>query len=163
VLVGPEGDEPRPYAGGVSHLWLATEMSYAKAVETAGELRGRPIGRGELHRWVAEEAAETEAIFGASPERRSRSRRRGTVWVSADGTMVHDRAGNELEVKPGLILDGVQRIGRARRRLLGRTLDARTGSWTQFAERFTGLCERLGVYEAERIILIKDRHLLRAP
>jgi hypothetical protein len=113
---------------------------------------------------AAARAAETEAIFGASPERRSRSRRRGTVWVSADGTMVNDRAsGSELEVKPGLIFDGVQRIGRARRRLLGRTLDARTGSWTQFAERFTGMCERLGVYEAERIILIKDRHLLRAP
>jgi hypothetical protein len=82
-------------------LWLATEMSYARAVETAAELRRWPIGRGELHRWVADEggllerglAAETEAILGAHPGRETRGgTRRGTVWVSADGTMVHDRA-----------------------------------------------------------------------
>jgi len=30
---------------------------YAKAVETAAELRSWPIGRGELHRWVAAEGA----------------------------------------------------------------------------------------------------------
>jgi len=82
-------------------LWLVTEMSYAKSVDTAAELRRWPIGRGEFHRWVAEEggrleaarAAQTEAILGAHPDRRTRPpRRRGTVWVSADGTMVHDRA-----------------------------------------------------------------------
>ena len=80
-------------------LWLVTEMSYAKAVETAGELRGWPIGRSELHRWVASEgaaleaarAAETEALLGAHPDRRDRPRRGGTAWVSVDGTMVHDR------------------------------------------------------------------------
>jgi DNA-directed RNA polymerase subunit RPC12/RpoP len=146
-------------------LWLATEMSYAKAVETAGELRGWSIGRGELHRWVAQEgaaleaarAAETEAIFGASPERRSRSRRGGTVWVSADGTMVNDRAsGSELEVKIGLVFDGARRVGRNRRALTGRTLDAGTETWTGFAERFTALCTRLGVFEADRICFVSD-------
>ena len=82
-----------------------TEMSYAKAVETADELRRWPIGRTELHRWVAQEgavleaarAAETEAILGGQPDRRDRPRRGGTVWVSVDGTMVHDRStGTEL-------------------------------------------------------------------
>ena len=146
-------------------LWLVTEMSYAKAVETAAELRRWPIGRGELHRWVAEEGraleaartSETEAILGAQPDRRSRPRRAGTVWVSADGTMVHDRAtGTELEVKIGLVFDGARRIGRTRRALIGRTLDAGTESWTAFAERFTALCTRLGVYEAERILFVSD-------
>lgn len=146
-------------------LWLVTEMSYAKAVETAAELRRWPIGRGELHRWVASEgaaleaarAADAEAVFGAHPDRRSRPRRGGTVWVSADGTMVHDRAtGTELEVKIGLVFDGVRRTGRTRRALTGRTLDAGTEGWTAWAERFTALCTRLGVYEADRIYFVSD-------
>jgi hypothetical protein len=140
-------------------------MSYAKAVETAAELRRWPIGRGELHRWVAQEgaaleadrAAGAEAIFGAHPDRRTRPRRGGTVWVSADGTMVHDRAsGTELEVKVGLVFEGARRTGRTRRTLVGRTLDAGTEGWTAWAERFTALCAKLGVYEAERILFVSD-------
>ncbi len=146
-------------------LWLVTEMSYAKAAETAGELRRWPVGRSELHRWVASEgtaleaarAAETEALLGAHPDRHPRLRRGGTVWVSADGTMVHDRlTGTELEVKVGLVFDGVRRTGRNRRALTGRTLDAGTEGWTAFAERFTALCTELGVYEADRICFVSD-------
>jgi len=146
-------------------LWLVTEMSYAKTVDVAAELRRWPIGRGELHRWVADEgraleaarAAEGEAIFGAHPDRRTRPRRSGTVWVSADGTMVHDRAtGTDFEVKIGLVFDGARPIGRHRRALTGRTLDAGTESWSAFAERFTALCTRLGVYEADRILFVSD-------
>ncbi len=146
-------------------LWLVTEMSYAKAVETAGELRRWPIGRTELHRWVAQEgtaleaarAAETEALLGAHPDRRTRPKGGGTVWVSADGTMVHDRAtGTDLEVKIGLVFDGVRRTGRNRRALTGRTLDAGTETWTAFAERFTALCTELGVFEADRICFVSD-------
>ncbi len=147
-------------------LWLVTEMSYQRAVDVAAELRRWPIGRGELHRWVAQEgaaleaarAAETEALLGAHPDRRSRAgRHRGTVWVSADGTMVHDRAsGTELEVKVGLIFDGARRIGRTRRALTNRTLDAGTETWTAFAERFVALCTHLGVYEADRILFVSD-------
>ena len=77
--------------------------------------------------------------------------------MSADGTMVHDRAtGTELEVKVGLVFDGARRVGRTRRALTGRTLEAGTESWTAFAERFTALCTRLGVYEAERICFVSD-------
>jgi hypothetical protein len=146
-------------------LWLVTEMSYAKAAETAGELRGWPVGRTELHRWVAQEgaaleaarAADTDAVLGAHPDRRDRPRRGGTAWVSVDGTMVHDRAsGTELEVKIGLVFDGARPVGRNRRALTGRTLDAGTETWTGFAERFTALCTRLGVFEADRICFVSD-------
>lgn len=146
-------------------LWLVTEMSYARAAETAGELRGWSIGRTEIHRWVAAEgaaleaarAAETEALLGAHPDRRDRPNRAGTVWVSVDGTMVHDRAtGTDLEVKIGLVFDGARRTGRNRRVLMGRTLDAGTETWTGFAERFTALCTELGVFEAERICFVSD-------
>jgi hypothetical protein len=146
-------------------LWLVTEMSYAKAAETAGELRGWSIGRTELHRWVAAEgaaleaarAAETEALLGAHPDRRDRPGRGGTVWVSVDGTMVHDRStGTDLEVKIGLVFDGARRTGRNRRVLTGRTLDAGTETWTGFAERFTALCTELGVFEADRICFVSD-------
>lgn len=71
--------------------------------------------------------------------------------------MVHDRAsGTELEVKIGLVFDGARRIGRTRRELTGRTLDAGTESWTAWAERFTALCTKLGVYEADRILFVSD-------
>lgn len=146
-------------------LWLVTELSYQKTVELAAELRRWPIGRGELHRWVAEEgrrieaagAAETEALLGARPVPRRDGPRRGTVWVSADGTMVHDRgSGTEFEVKVGLVFEGVRRVGRSRRALTGRTYVGGTGSWTSFAERFTATCARLGVFEAERIYFVSD-------
>ena len=146
-------------------LWLVTEMSYQKAVDVAAELRRWPIGRGELHRWVAQEgarieaasAADTEAVFGDRPVRERDGPRRGTVWVSADGTMVHDRAsGTEFEVKVGLVFDGARRVGRTRRALTGRTYVGGTGSWTTFAERFTATCARLGVFDAERIFFVSD-------
>jgi hypothetical protein len=71
--------------------------------------------------------------------------------------MVHDRAtGTELEVKIGLVFDGARRTGRTRRALTGRTLDAGTEGWTAWAERFTALCTRLGVYEADRILFVSD-------
>lgn len=119
--------------------------------------RAPPLGAQEGARLEAARAAESEAIFGAHPDRRSRPRRGGTVWVSADGTMVHDRAsGTEPEVKIGLVFDGARRVGRTRRVLTGRTLDAGTESWTAWAERFTALCTRLGVFEAERILFVTD-------
>jgi hypothetical protein len=167
-LDGALGLEPRTqHTLGVRErgLWLVTEMSYQRAVDVAAELRRWPIGRGELHRWVADEgaaleaarAADAETLFGDRPDRRDRPRRGGTVWVSADGTMVHDRAtGTELEVKIGLVFDGARRTGRSRRTLIGRTLDAGTGSWTAFAERFTALCTELGVFEADRICFVSD-------
>lgn len=146
-------------------LWLVTEMSYQKSVDVAAELRRWPIGRGELHRWVAQEgarieatsAADQEAVFGDRPVRERDGPRRGTVWVSADGTMVHDRAsGTEFEVKVGLVFDGVRRVGRTRRTLTGRTYVGGTGSWTTFAERFTATCAGLGVFDAERICFVSD-------
>jgi hypothetical protein len=146
-------------------LWLVTEMSYQKAVDVAAELRGWPIGRGELHRWVAQEggvlaaarAERAETLFGERASRASAGERPGTVWVSVDGTMVHDRAsGTELEAKVGLIFAGSERTGRTRRRLVGREYDAGTESWTAFAERFSALCDQRGVYEAERILFVSD-------
>lgn len=146
-------------------LWLVTELSYQRAVDTAAELRGWPIGRGELHRWVAQEGqaieatldARTEAILGDHPVRERDPRRRGTVWVSADGTMVNDRSsGTEFEVKVGLVFDGARRTGRTRRALTGRTYVGGTGSWTTFAERFTATCQQLGVFDAERILFVSD-------
>ena len=125
---------------------------------------GRSAGASSTAGWPmkgrlleAARQADAEAIFGAHRERRGRPRRGGTVWVSADGTMVRDRAsGSELEVKIGLVFDGARRVGRSRRVLTGRTLDAGTESWTAFAERFTALCTRLGVDEADRICFVSD-------
>lgn len=145
-------------------LWLVTELSYAKTAEALGELRGIPVSRTELHAWVAEEGARIEtaqaarqaALFEAArpiaPERRP-----ATVWVSADGTFVHDRAsGTEFEVKVGLVFEGARRIGRTRRALSGREFAAGTDDWHTFAERFVERCARLGVFEAERVYFVSD-------
>jgi hypothetical protein len=144
-------------------LYLVTELSYQRTVEVAAELRGWPIGRGELHRWVAEEGARLEAVQAAAQAdifergRLPDAPRRGTVWISADGTMVHDRAsGTEFEVKAGLVFEGAQRIGLHRHRLRERELYADTVGWHAFAERFVAGCARLGVFEAERINFVSD-------
>jgi hypothetical protein len=145
-------------------LWLATEMSYQKAVDIAAELRRWPIGRGELHRWVTAEGARLEAAqadaqaalfeHGRLPEA---GQARGTVWIQADGTMVHDRAsGTEFEVKLGLVFAGAERIGLNRQRLAERQVYAGTEGWHAFAERFVAGCARLGVFEAEQIRFVSD-------
>jgi hypothetical protein len=146
-------------------LFLVTELSYAKAARTLDELRGLGVSHGQLHGWVKEEgrrieaetAARTEAVLGAHPERGSTGRMPGDVWVSADGTMVHDRgSGTHMEVKLGLVFTGTGRTGRHRRALLDRHLVGATGSWATFAERFTAACAVLGVYEAERSLFVSD-------
>jgi hypothetical protein len=144
-------------------LFLVTELSYQRSVEVAAELRGWPIGRGELHRWVQEEGARIEAGQAASQAalfehgRLPDARKRDIVWIEADGTMVHDRAsGTEFEVKVGLVFSGSERIGLRRHRLTERELYAGTEGWHQFAERFVAGCARLGVFEAERICFVSD-------
>lgn len=145
-------------------LLLVTELSYQRAVDVAAELRGWPIGRGELHRWVAREgalleAAQAEAQAELFEQGRlpAAGKARGTVWIQADGTMVHDRAsGTEFEVKVGLVFEGAERIGLNRQRLTERQLYAGTEGWHSFAERFVAGCARRGVFEAERILFVSD-------
>jgi len=145
-------------------LWLVTEMSYARTAATLEELRHLPVSHGELHNWVAEEGArieaaiiaETEAILGDQPTRAPTARTAGTVWVQADGTMVHGRTGALFEAKVGLVFRGTRRTGRTRRALVDRTYVAETANWTTFAERLVATCARLGVYDAERIFFVSD-------
>jgi hypothetical protein len=145
-------------------LWLVTELSYAKTAATLDELRRLPVSHGELHHWVAEEGerieaaviAETEAILGDQPTRAPTGRTAGTVWVQADGTMVHGRTGALFEAKVGLVFRGTRRTGRTRRALVDRTYVAETANWTTFAERLVATCARLGVYDAERIFFVSD-------
>jgi hypothetical protein len=147
-------------------LWLATELSYARTARTLEELRGLAVSHGQVHRWVAAEgsrleaatAARTEAVLGAHPERDGPvGPRDGDVWVSADGTMVHDRgSGTHVEVQLGLVFRGIERIGRDRRRLLERHYVGATGSWTTFAERLVAACAAMGVTEARRVLFVSD-------
>ncbi len=145
-------------------LWLVTEMSYARTALTLEELRRLPVSHGELHHWVAREGgrieaaivAETEAILGDQPTRGPTGPTAGTVWVQADGTMVHGRTGALFEAKVGLIFRGTRRTGRTRTALIDRTYVAETANWTTFAERLVATCARLGVYDAERIFFVSD-------
>lgn len=148
-------------------LSLVVEASYERASRTLDAVRGIGVSRGQLHRWVrdegarieAEVAARTEAVLGAHPDRHSTGAMAGDVWVSADGTMVNERAevpARHMEAKVGLVFTGTEDIGRHRRRLLDRHLVGTTGSWTTFAERLVAACAELGVYETDRILFVSD-------
>jgi len=41
-------------------LWLATEMSFAKASQAASELRGWQVSHGRIHEWAQEVGADLE-------------------------------------------------------------------------------------------------------
>lgn len=116
------------------------------------------MSHGELHRSVAAEGGRIETaharahaeVFerGGLPDPEARL---DTAWISADGTMVHDRAsGTSMEVKIGLVFSGAERVGRDRWTLLDRQLYGGTEGWHWFAERFVALCARAGVFEAGR-------------
>ncbi len=147
-------------------LWLVTKdelRPLGRGRRRAAGLADRP-GRAAPLRWRPR--ARLSKPPGPPRPRpswaRDHSGRRGAVAAARSGsaptqTMVHDRAsGTELEVKVGLVFEGARRIGRNRRSLTGRMLDAGTENWMAFAERFTALCAKLGVYEAERIIFVSD-------
>lgn len=73
-LDGVLGLEPRvQHTLGVQKrdLWLVTEMSDQKAVDVAAELRRWSIGRGELHRWVADEGPGSMRLPLSRPRRSS--------------------------------------------------------------------------------------------
>lgn len=147
-------------------LRLVTELTYGRTARLLDETRGIGVSHGELHRWVAEEGSALEAareatresIFGPRPAvSPGGPAGKGTVWVSADGTMVHERGtDSEFEVKLGLVWRGSRPVSRGRRVLRERFLDAGTGSWTRFAESFVASCAALGVYEAEQIYFVSD-------
>jgi hypothetical protein len=141
-----------------------TELSYARTAANLDELGGLPVSRGELHRWVREEGAALEDLqaraqaelfeAGQLPVAEAETE---TAWISADGTMVHDRgSGTSMEVKVGLTWSGTERLGRERRALRDRRLHGGTEGWHQFAERFVALCARAGVFEAGRRIFVSD-------
>lgn len=141
-----------------------TELRYAKTAELLAELRGISVSGTELHAWIAEEGGRIEAAQAArqaalveTGRAVTAARRPETVWVSADGTFVHDRrTGTEFELKVGLVFEGTSRVGRCRRALIGRELAAETGDWHTFAERFVEGCGVVGVFDPRADPLVSD-------
>jgi hypothetical protein len=109
-------------------LWLVTELSYAKTVQTLEELRALSISHGELHR----PHGNGRRPHRGCPDRRDRGNLQGApdAWadrprtrrhvVSAAGTMVRGRAGAQFEAKVGLVFRSREQTGRHRSALRDR-------------------------------------------
>jgi hypothetical protein len=96
-------------------------MSYAKASRTAGEMRGWEVSQGaELEQKVVEVQAEMFE-HGVLQEVKAAP---DTLWVSVDGTLVHDRDRQNMEIKAGMVWSKVATISKGRTQVVDRTLYA---------------------------------------
>ena len=145
-------------------LWLVTQMTYAKAVETAAELRGWPVGRSELHRWVAQEgavleaarAADTEAILAPIPTAGPAA----TGWHGLGQRRRHDgpRPGDRHRSR-GQDWPRVRRGPPDRSEPPGADGShprRRHGDLDRLRRAVHRAVRRLGVYEADRICFVSD-------
>ena len=124
-------------------LLLATKMSYAKASRTAGDLRGWEVSHGLIHEWTQEVGAELEEeVVEGQAEMfehgvlQKVKEAPDTLWVSVDGTLVHDRDRQHMEIKAGMVLSRVATISKGRTQLMGRTLYAGIENSAVFGERW---------------------------
>lgn len=144
-------------------LWLATEMSFAKASQTAGELRGWKVSHGQIHAWAQEAGHQLEREVAAE---QAEMFERGvlkevkeppdTIWVSVDGTLVHDRDRQNMEVKAGMVWSQVARVSKGRTEILDRSLYAGVESSAVFSERLVTQLRPRGVFHARQVFLVAD-------
>ena len=110
-------------------LLLATEMSYAKASRTAGEMRGWEVSHGLIHEWAQEvgaeleqEVAEVQASMFEHGVLQEVKAAPDTLWVSVDETLVHDRDRQNMEIKAGMVWSKVSTSSKGRTNVVDRTL-----------------------------------------
>ena len=144
-------------------LLLATEMSYAKASRTAGEMRGWEVSHGLIHEWAQEVGAELEKEV---VEGQAEMFEHGvlqevkevpdTLWVSVDGTLVHDRDRQSMEIKAGMVWSRVATISKGRTQVMDRTLYAGVENSAVFGERLVTQLQARGVFHARQVFLVAD-------
>jgi hypothetical protein len=144
-------------------LLLATEMSYAKASRTAGEMRGWEVSHGLIHDWAQEvgaeleqEVAEVQASMFEHGVLQEVKAAPDTLWVSVDGTLVHDRDRQNMEIKAGMVWSKVATISKGRTQVVDRTLYAGVESSAVFAERLVTQLQARGVFHARQVFLVAD-------
>jgi hypothetical protein len=144
-------------------LFLATEMSYAKASRTAGEMRNWEVSHGQIHEWAQEvgleldrEAAEKQADMFERWLLEEVKEPPDSLWVSLDGTFIHDRDRQNMEVKAGMVWSRVAAVSKGRTELIDRTLYAGVESIDVFGERLVTQLQPRGVFQAKQIFLVGD-------
>jgi len=144
-------------------LLLATEMSYAKASRTAAEMRNWEVSHGSIHQWAQEVGAELEAEIkavqasmfehGVLQEVKAPPE---VLWVSVDGTLVHDRDHQNMEIKAGMVWSRQATVSKGRRELIDRQLYAGVESSAVFSERLVSQLQARGVFHARKVYLVAD-------
>ena len=144
-------------------LLLATEMSYAKASRTAGEMRGWEVSHGLIHEWAQEvgadlekEVVEAQADMFEHGVLQKVKEVPDTLWVSVDGTLVHDRDRQNMEVKAGMVWSRVATISKGRTQVMDRTLYAGVENSAVFGERLVTQLQARGVFHARQVFLVAD-------
>ena len=144
-------------------LWLATEMSYAKASATAAEMRGWEVSHGSIHQWVQvlgveleEEIKATQAEMFEHGVLQEVKEAPDTLWVSVDGTLVHDRDHQNMEIKAGMVWSRVATVSKGRTELIDRQLYAGVESSAVFGERLVSQLQARGVFHARQVFVVAD-------
>lgn len=144
-------------------LLLATEMSYAKASRTAGEMRGWEVSHGLIHDWAQEVGAELEKEVAKGQAEmfehgvlQEMKETPDTLWVSVDGTPVHDRDRQSMEIKVGIVWSRVTTISKGRTQVMELTLYAGVENSAVFGERLVTQLQARGVFHARQVFLVAD-------
>ena len=161
--LGLEGRETHTLEVQERCLWLATEMSFAKASGTAMDLRGWQVSHGQIHQWAQEEGARLELDVARE---QAEMFERGvlqevetappSLWVSVDGTLVHDRDRQNMEIKAGMAWSQVATISKGRTQILDRVLYAGVENWEVFSERLVTQLQRRGLFHAQQVFFVAD-------
>jgi hypothetical protein len=148
-------------------LYLATELSYAKASAAAEKLLGVRISHGQLQRLAKDEGplvdaglhAAAEDLFGLGldPGQAVDRTRDDTLVIAIDGGMVPDRStGDCMEAKVAVLYGVRAEVSKGRFSLVDRVGYAGLEDSVTFAKRVSTLAIAQGMLAAGRVLAIGD-------
>ena len=148
-------------------LYLATELSYAKASEMMRRFFGAEISHGQLQRLAKKEGAlagadlelATHGLFelGSDPGETVTRTEKDTLIIAIDGGNIPDRAtGDDFEAKIGVIYGVKAEVSSGRIRLLDRVGYASLEDSHTFAKKLSCLALMHGYRSAGKVLAIGD-------
>lgn len=148
-------------------LYLATDVSYAKASRTLFKLTGAKISHGQIQALAKREGVlvgrkldeMTAELFehGVDPGEVVSRSPNDTLVVTIDGGAIPDRAtGDDFEAKVGVIYGVKVQVSKGRSALVDRVCYASLETAFEFGQKLYTLARRHGVASVGRILAIGD-------
>ncbi|MBU1228298.1 MAG: UPF0236 family protein [Actinobacteria bacterium] len=148
-------------------LYLATDLSYAKASAGLDKLTGAKISHGQLQRLAKTEgdrvdvelhaAADDLYGLGLHPGQVVSRTRDDTLVIAIDGGMIPDRStGDDFEAKVAVLYGIKAEVSKGRSALVDRVGYAGLEDSVTFAKRVSTLAIRHGMLSAGRVLAIGD-------